>query len=224
MTWDIPFRDRRTAGEALASALLEFRERPEVIVLGLPRGGVPVAYEVASTLGARLDLMLVRKLGTPGHKELAMGAIASGGVRVMNEDVLRYRDISAEDVEAVVQEESEELRRRERTYRGDRPWPQLAGQQVILVDDGLATGATMRAAIEATRQQGAAGIIVAAPVAPLETVTLLRHLADQVICLFIPEFFYAIGQWYRVFDQTSDQEVLDLLHQAWAREAGSSGS
>lgn len=224
MTWDIPFRDRQTAGEALAAALLEFRERPDVLVLGLPRGGVPVAYEVATALGARLDLMLVRKLGTPGNKELAMGAIARGGVRVMNEDVLRYRHISAEDVEAVAQEESQELQRRERAYRGDRPWPQLAGQQVILVDDGLATGATMRAAIEATRQQSAAGIIVAAPVAPMETVTLLRHVVDQVVCLFIPEFFYAIGQWYRVFDQTSDQEVQDLLQQAWAREAGSSGS
>ncbi|WP_137819823.1 phosphoribosyltransferase [Pseudomonas sp. 2FG] len=224
MTWDIPFRDRRTAGEALASALLEFRERPEVIVLGLPRGGVPVAYEVASALGARLDLMLVRKLGAPGQKELAMGAIAGGGVRVLNEDVLRYRQISAEAVDAVVLEESQELQRRERAYRGERPWPQLAGQLVILVDDGLATGATMRAAIAATRQQAAAGIIVAAPVGPLETVTLLRRLVDQVVCLFIPEFFYAIGQWYRVFDQTSDQEVQALLQHAWAREAGSGGS
>jgi predicted phosphoribosyltransferase len=220
MNWDIPFRDRMHAGQTLVAALAAWRGQADVLVLALPRGGVPVAYEIASALALRLDLMLVRKLGTPGHKEMAMGAIASGGVQVLNEDVIHYLNISPATIDAAVHEEVLELRRRDQAYRGERPAPALAGQQVILVDDGLATGATMRAAIAAVRRQAPARIIVAVPVAPAETLAMLRPLVDQLICPLTPEPFFAIGQCYRDFAQTTDEEVKTLLSQAWQRALG----
>lgn len=213
----LPIEDRTAAGLALAQSLQDYRDRDDVIVLALPRGGVPVALEVARALGTPLDLMLVRKLGTPGQEELAMGAIASGGGRVMNEDVVRGLGISATAIERVAEQETAELRRREQAYRGDRPWPELAGQCVILVDDGLATGATMRAAVGAVRSNRPARIVVAVPVAPHDTIALLRQEADEVICLAEPEPFQAIGLWYLDFSQVSDDEVRDMLDQAWSR-------
>ncbi len=216
---ELPIEDRRAAGVALAEALDQYRGRDDVIVLALPRGGVPVALEVATALGARLDLMLVRKLGTPGQEELAMGAIAGGGGRVMNEDVVRALGISEAAIERVAERESAELKRREQAYRGDRPWPELAGQCVILVDDGLATGATMRASVEAVRAQQPARIVVAVPVAPRDTVALLRNQADAVVCLAEPEPFSAIGLWYLDFSQVSDDEVRAMLDVAWNRQA-----
>jgi putative phosphoribosyl transferase len=215
---EIPIRDRSSAGQALAQLLTDYRQRPDVIVLALPRGGVPVAYEIANALQVRLDLMLVRKLGVPGHAELAMGAIASGGVRVLNRDVLASLQIDGATVEAVAAQENLELQRRDRAYRGERPSPELDGQQVILVDDGLATGATMQAAIKAVRQQSPARVVVAVPVAPPDSVALLRRQVDEVICAFTPEMFIAIGRWYVDFPQTPDQQVEALLRQAWQRE------
>ncbi len=213
---DLPIPDRRTAGQTLAQALQPYAHRNDTIVLGLPRGGVPVAAEVAKALQAPLDVMLVRKLGVPGHSELAMGAIASGGVRVMNEDVLRSVGVSPVAIESVATKEGRELERRERAYRGDRPWPDLAGRCVILVDDGLATGATMHAAIDAVRAQKPGRIVVAVPVAPPDTVRRLELLVDEVVCPLQPEPFIAIGQWYRAFPQVSDAEVEALL----AEQAG----
>ncbi len=218
MKWDIPFRDRAAAGQTLAAALAAWREQADVLVLALPRGGVPVAYEIASALALRLDLLLVRKLGTPGHQELAMGAIASGGVQVLNEDVIRRLHIPPAAIDAAVQEQVLELQRRDLAYRGERPAPAVAGQRVILVDDGLATGATMRAAIAAVRQQAPARIVVAVPVASVETLAMLRPLVDQLICPLTPAPFFSIGQWYRDFTQTTDEEVKTLLSQAWRRE------
>jgi len=218
MRSDISFRDRADAGRALAAALAAWREQADVLVLALPRGGVPVAYELASALALRLDLMLVRKLGTPGHKEMAMGAIASGGVRVLNDDLIRGLYIPPAAIDAVAQKEALELQRRDLAYRGKRPAPAVAGQRVILVDDGLATGATMRAAIAAVRQQSPAHIVVAVPVAPVETLAMLRPLVDQLICLFTPAPFFSVGQWYRDFSQTTDEEVKTLLSKAWRRE------
>lgn len=215
---DTSFRDRADAGRALAAALAAWREQADVLVLALPRGGVPVAYEVASALALRLDLMLVRKLGTPGHKEMAMGAIASGGVRVLNDDLIRGLYIAPAAIDAVAQQEVLELRRRDLTYRGKRPAPAVTGQRVILVDDGLATGATMRAAIAAARLQSPAHIAVAVPVAPVETLAMLRPLVDQLICLLTPAPFFSVGQWYRDFAQTTDEEVKTLLSKAWRRE------
>lgn len=213
----IPIRDRSAAGQALAGLLAEHRRQRDAIVLALPRGGVPVAYEIATALELRLDLMLVRKLGVPGHAELAMGAIASGGVRVLNRDVLRTLHIDDAAIAAVVARETRELQRRDRAYRGERPLPVLRDQQVILVDDGVATGATMRAAVQAARQQRPARIVVAVPVAAPESVALLRTEADAVVCPFMPDMLMAIGNWYVDFSQTSDQEVLDLLRLAWQR-------
>ena len=218
MRSDISFRDRADAGRALAAALAEWREQADVLVLALPRGGVPVAYELASALALRLDLMLVRKLGTSGHKEMAMGAIASGGVRVLNDDLIRDLYIPPTAIDAVAQKEALELQRRDLAYRGKRPAPAVAGQRVILVNDGLATGATMRAAIAAVRQQSPAHIVVAAPVAPVETLAMLRPLVDQLICLLTPAPFFSVGQWYRDFSQTTDEEVKTLLSKAWRRE------
>lgn len=215
---DTSFRDRADAGRALAAALAAWREQADVLVLALPRGGVPVAYEIASALALRLDLMLVRKLGTPGHKEMAMGAIASGGVRVLNDDLIRGLYISPAAIDAVAQQEVLELRRRDLAYRGKRPAPAVTGQRVILVDDGLATGATMRAAIAAVRLQSPAHIAVAVPVAPVETLAMLRPLVDQLICLLTPAPFFSVGQWYRDFAQTTDEEVKTLLSKAWRRE------
>ena len=205
------FRDRREAGRALARSLEEYAGRPDVVILALPRGGVPVGYEIARALHAPLDLFIVRKLGVPGHEELAMGAIASGGIRVLHEGVIRELGLSEPTVEYVSRAEEDELLRRERVYRGERPLPTLEGRIVVLVDDGLATGSTMRAAIAAVRQQRPAKIVVAVPVAPPETCEELRRDADDVHCTITPTVFFGVGQWYEQFDQTSDEEVLELL-------------
>jgi putative phosphoribosyl transferase len=183
-------------------------------VLALPRGGVPVAYEVARALGAPLDVFLVRKLGVPGHEELAIGAIASGGVRVLNQELARALRIPDQMIEAIAAKEQQELERRERLYRGDRPPPDVRGRTVILVDDGLATGATMYAAVEALRQQQQARIIVAVPIAAPETCAELSEEVDEVICAVTPQPFHAVGLWYEDFSQTSDDEVRDLLARA----------
>ena len=208
------FIDRRHAGRVLASRLTNYAGRDDVIVLALPRGGVPVAYEVASALGVPMDIFLVRKLGTPGHRELAMGAIASGGVRVLNEDVVRWYGISEAAIEHIAREEQEELARRERAYRDDRPAPDLANRIVILIDDGLATGSTMRAAAKAVRAQRPARVVIAVPVGAPQTCSELAAIADEVICVNTPEPFSAVGQWYLNFDQTDDTEVRELLRKS----------
>ena len=208
------FRDRSEAGRYLADALAAYRGRPDVIVLGLPRGGVPVAFEVAQRLDAPMDVFLVRKLGMPGHEEFAIGAIASGGVRVIDWDVVRDHGVSHGQLQAVITAEEQELARREQRYRGTRPFPALAGKTVIVVDDGLATGASMRAAVAALRAEVPARIIVAVPVAPKETCRALRREADDVVCALTPEPFYAVGLWYEDFAQTTDEEVHDLLERA----------
>jgi len=205
------FRDRSEAGRLLAAKLTAYADRPDVVVLALPRGGVPVAYEVARALGAPLDIFLVRKLGIPGHEELAMGAVATGGVRVLNEQVVRALRILDYVIDAVAAKEEQELARRERLYRGDRPPPDVHGRTVILVDDGLATGATMHAAIQALRQQQPAHIVVAVPTASPEACDELREEVDDVVCALTPEPFYAVGLWYEDFSQTTDEEVRDLL-------------
>jgi putative phosphoribosyl transferase len=205
------FQDRTDAGRQLAEKLLSYAGRDDVFVLALPRGGVPVAFEVAQRLGVPLDVFVVRKLGVPGHEELAMGAIASGGVRVLNEDVLYVLADAQSIVEMVTAIEREELKRRERDYRGDRPAPEARGRTVILVDDGLATGATMRAAAAALRQQGAAKIIVAVPVGAPSTCHEIRSVADEVVCLQTPGSFMGVGQYYEDFSQTADEEVRELL-------------
>ncbi|MGH7481006.1 MAG: phosphoribosyltransferase [Longimicrobiales bacterium] len=205
------FRDRSEAGRLLAEALAEFRGDPALIVLGLPRGGVPVAAEVAKGLDSPLDIFLVRKLGLPSHPELAMGALASGGAVVLNDDVVDAYRVPQEVIEDVARDEVQELERRERVYRGDRPRPDLAGRTVILVDDGLATGASMRAAAVAARQQRPARLIIAVPVGAPATCATLREVADDVVCLRMPARFDAVGLWYQDFDQTSDEEVVRLL-------------
>jgi predicted phosphoribosyltransferase len=205
------FRNRDDAGRQLATALEQYTGRPDVIVLALPRGGVPVAFEVARALEAPLDVFVVRKLGVPGHEELAMGAIASGGARVLNEEVVGRLGISDEAIDRVAAAQAEEVVRREKAYRGDRPQPQLAGRVVFLVDDGLATGATMRAAVEAVRQHHPARVVVAVPTAAAETCDALRPLVDEVVCLVTPEPFLAVGFWYDDFSQTTDDEVRALL-------------
>lgn len=213
----LPIKDRTEAGRALGRALKSYRGRDDVLVLGLPRGGVPVACEVAESLGAAVDLMVVRKLGTPGHAELAMGAIASGGIRVLNPDVIFPLHIKDKVIDEVASREQRELERRESAYRGDRARPGVEGKCVILVDDGVATGATMRAAIAALRRQRPARIVVAIPVAPADTVEVLRSEADEVVCLETPEPFWAIGQWYVEFPQLSDEEVRERLATTWER-------
>ena len=206
-----PFRDRGEAGRLLATQLAAYAGRPDMLVLALPRGGVPVGFEVARALGAPLDVFVVRKLGVPGHEELAMGAIATGGVRILNEELVRALGIPDHLIEAVAATEQEELARRERLYRGNRPPPDVRGRTVILVDDGLATGATMQAAINALRQQQPARIVVAVPIAAPETCDHLKTEADDVVCAVTPEPFYAVGLWYEDFSQTTDDEVRDLL-------------
>lgn len=208
------FRDRHDAGIQLAGKLAGYAGNPSVIVLGLPRGGVPVAYEVARELGAPLDAFVVRKLGVPGHRELAMGAIASGGVRVLNREVVDMLHISQPIIEAVAAQELLEVERQQREYRGEVPLPSLAGRTVIVVDDGLATGSTMRAAVKALRQSGPARIVVAAPVAAADTCRSLASEADAVMCVNVPESFHAVSMWYDEFPQTSDQEVRFLLQAA----------
>jgi predicted phosphoribosyltransferase len=211
------FPNRTEAGRQLARKLTAYANRPDVLVLALPRGGVPVAYEVARALNAPLDVFLVRKLGLPGRPELAMGAIATGGVRVLNESVVRALGIPDQLIDSVAADEGRELERRSRHYRGGRPAPGVEGRTVILVDDGLATGSTMRAAIAALRQQGPARIVVAVPVGAPETCAEFQEEADEAICARTPEPFFAVGRWYGDFSQTTDQEVRNLLERA-ARE------
>jgi predicted phosphoribosyltransferase len=205
------FRDRREAGRVLAECLKSYAKQANVLVLALPRGGVPVGSEVARVLGAPLDVFLVRKLGVPGHEELAMGAVATGGVRVLNDDVVESLAISEPVIEAEAAQELAELGRREHLYRGGLPAPDVAGRTVILVDDGLATGATMRAAIRALHQQQPERIVVAVPTAAPDTVEALRSEADEIICAMTPEPFFAVGHWYDDFTQTTDEEVRQLL-------------
>lgn len=214
------FRDRTDAGRRLAAELGGYAGRSDVLVLALPRGGVPVAYEVAAALGAPLDVFLVRKLGMPGHEEFAIGAIASGGVRVLNEDTLREYGVTHQQVDAVVEAEQRELERREQQYRGLRPFPDVAGRTVILIDDGLATGSTMHAAVRALREERPAHIVVAVPTAPPETCADLRAAVDEIVCLTTPEPFYAVGLWYEDFSQTTDDEVRMLLERAAATSPG----
>lgn len=208
------FANRTEAGCLLAEKLIKYADRDDVIVLGLPRGGVPVAYEVAKRLRAPLDVFIVRKLGVPGFEELAAGAIASGGVRVLNEDVMRAIPHGDEAIEAVTARETAELERREHEYRDGLPAPELRDRVVILVDDGLATGATMRAAVKGLRQSGTAKIVVAVPVGPPDTCHEIEQDADETICLSTPEFFQAVGQCYEDFSQTSDDDVRELLRSA----------
>jgi putative phosphoribosyl transferase len=208
------YEDRREAGRKLAQKLARYADRPNVIVLGLPRGGVPVAFEVARALDAPLDIFLVRKLGVPGHSELAMGAIASGGVRVLNEEVVRSLAISRQVIERVAAREQRELQRRERTYRGDEPAPDVRNHTAILVDDGLATGASMKAAVDALRTRDPARIVVAVPVAPPETCAEFKDDVDEIVCAATPRPFFGVGAWYRDFSQTTDAEVKEFLRRA----------
>lgn len=214
------FRNRRDAGRRLAAELRTYANRTDVIVLALPRGGVPVGYEVATALDVPLDVFVVRKLGLPWHEELAMGALASGGVRILDDDLIRVARVSTEDIERVTAAEQVELERRERRYRGDRPFPDLTGKTVLLVDDGLATGSTMRAAVAALRQEVPRRIVVAVPVAAPATCDAFRDIADDIVCAVTPEPFRAVGLWYDDFSQTTDEEVHELLVQA----GGASGS
>jgi putative phosphoribosyl transferase len=208
------FRDRTDAGKYLAPNLLSYKDRPDVLVLALPRGGVPVAFEVAQALRVPLDIFLVRKLGVPGHEELAMGAISTGGVRVLNEDTVDYLRIPEHIIDAVAAEELKELKRRELAYRGNRPEPDIKGKTVILIDDGLATGSTIRAAAQALRKQQPARIIVAVPVSAPQTCDEYRMGVDEIICAVTPEPFLGVGMWYLDFSQTTDEEVRDLLERA----------
>lgn len=218
----ILLQDRSAAGQTLVGPLLKYARRRDVIVLALPRGGVPVAYEVATALEVRLDLMFVRKLGIPSHPECAMGAIGSGGAQVINKDVLRAHRIDPATLDAVIEREKRELSRREHAYRGDRPLVQLEDQVAILIDDGIATGASMRAAIQAVRVQGPARIVVAVPVATLDMAETLRCEVEEVVCPLTPQWLMSVGHWYTDFSQTSDEEVIDLLQRAWRLEAAAS--
>jgi predicted phosphoribosyltransferase len=209
-----PFRDRAEAGRKLAEKLVAYAGRPDVLVLALPRGGVPVAFEVAQALEAPLDVFIVRKLGVPGHEELAMGAIASGGVWVRNEDVVQALGLPDSILRSVAARELHELTRRERLYRGDRPALDVRGRTVILVDDGIATGSTMRAAVAALRRLGPARLVVAAPAAAPSTCAELGTEADECLCCILPDPFYAVGVWYKDFTQTTDDEVRDILRRA----------
>jgi len=217
------FLDRYDAGRQLAGQLGRYADRDDVVVLALPRGGVPVAFEVAQTLNAPLDVFLVRKLGVPDQEELAMGAIASGGVRVLNEDIVRALGIPPEVIDAVTERERRELERRQWAYRDDRPTPDFRDRIVILIDDGLATGSTMRAAVAALRKRKPGWIVVAVPVGAADTCADLTREADEVVCLRKPEPFFAVGAWYEDFAQTTDQEVRDLLSQAAHDAAGLHG-
>lgn len=206
------FTDRHHAGRILAASLDKFAGRTDLVVLALPRGGVPVAYEVALSLGVPLDVFVVRKLGVPGYEELAMGALASGGIVVLNQDVVRNFQVTKENILEVARVENRELRRRDQAYRGDQHPADLSGKTVILVDDGLATGATMRVAIRAVRQHGPAHVVAAVPVASPATCVEMADEADEMICALAPEPFDAVGFWYEDFSQTSDDEVRELLH------------
>jgi len=209
------FKDRSDAGRYLALRLTHHAHRHTVLVLALPRGGVPVAFEVARALGAPLDVFFVRKLGVPGQEELAMGAIATGSVRVLNPDVVRALQISESVIDRVAAQELEELRRREREYRGDRPPPDMLGRTAILIDDGLATGASMRAAVAALRRQHPSRIVVAVPTAAEDTCADLAGIVDEIVCATTPEPFLGVGRWYEDFSQMTDEEVRALLQRAW---------
>jgi predicted phosphoribosyltransferase len=213
------FRDRSEAGRLLAEKLRIYAGYPNVIVLALPRGGVPVGFEVAHALGTSLDIFLVRKLGVPGYEELAMGAVASGGVRVLNDELVQGLRIPEYVIDAVTAWERQELSRRERLYRGDRPAPDVRSHNVILIDDGLATGSTMLAAIRSLRQQEPARIVMGVPTAPPEACREMRDQADDVVCAITPEPFYAVGLWYEDFSQTTDEEVRELLARSTAEVA-----
>jgi predicted phosphoribosyltransferase len=216
---DTQFADRRAAGRALAGMLAGYRDVPGLLVLALPRGGVPVAWEVARALDAELDVLVVRKLGVPGHPELAMGAIASGGGRVLNDEVIRAQGVEPPALAAVLRAERDELARRERAYRGDRPPPAIRGRAVILVDDGLATGASMRVAVAAVRSLAPRHIAVAVPVAPADAARELASLADAWVCALTPARFRAVGEFYADFAATTDAEVEHLLAAAARRGA-----
>ena len=210
----IPFKDRREAGRKLAQKLTAYAGQPDLLTLALPRGGVPVAYEVARALNAPLDVFLVRKLGLPGQEELAIGAIATGGVRVLNRDIIRTLSIPDEVINFVARRELQELQRRERLYRGDRPPPEVRDRTIILIDDGLATGASMRAAVVSLRAQHPARIVVAVPIAAENVCEAFRTEVDEIICAVTPEPFYGVGRWYEDFSQITDQEVRILLEEA----------
>lgn len=205
------FFDRREAGKVLSEQLMQFEKKSDTIILALPRGGVPVAYEIAKKLSLPLDVFIVRKLGMPGHEELAIGAIATGGIAVFNNEIVQNFNIPKSAIDSVIQLEQQELQRRNSLYRGNRPFPVLVGKTIILVDDGIATGATMRAAIEALHQQKPAKIIIAVPVAAFSTCEEMNRLVDKIICPLRPYQFYAVGIWYENFSQTSDEEVAELL-------------
>jgi putative phosphoribosyl transferase len=214
------FQDRAEAGRVLADRLAGYADSSEVVVLALPRGGVPVGFQVARSLGAPLEVLSVRKLGVPGREELAMGAIASDGTQVINQTVVRELGLSEDQLQAVAAAEHQELERRERTYRGQRPRPELTGKVVLVVDDGLATGATMWAAVAAIRRPRPARVVVAVPVAAASTCQALEQAADEVVCATTPAQFVAVGQAYRDFSQTTDEEVGALLDAAWATNPG----
>lgn len=215
------YKNRREAGKHLGNLLKEdYGNRDDVLVLGLPRGGVPVAFEVANTLDVPLDVFVVRKLGVPGQEELAMGAIASGGTRILNQRIVSAAGIAKQEIERVTAHEREELRRREQSYRNNRPEPEISGKTVILVDDGLATGASMRSAVVALRQLDPAQIVVAVPAAPPETCAEFKDNVDRIICAITPKRFGGVGRWYHDFSQTTDDEVRQLLHEAAQREMG----
>ena len=215
----LPYLNRREAARVLCEALGDYAGRSDVLVLGLPRGGVPVAYDIADALDVPLDLMIVRKLGVPGQEELAMGAIATGGARVLYPPTTLGLHVPEPVIEQVAKREMQELERRQRAYRGERPAPVMADRCVILVDDGLATGSTMRAAVGAVRQHGPAELVVAVPVAPPETAAALCREVDRLLCPATPMPFVAVGHWYQDFPQISDEQVCDLLHEAWSRYA-----
>ena len=208
------FRNRAEAGQVLARRLQQYKNQPDTLVLGLPRGGVPVAYEVARELNAPLDVFIVRKLGVPGHEELGMGAIATGGVRILHEGIIREFGISQELIDSVSEREQAELDRRNRLYRGDRPAPAIKDRTVVIVDDGLATGSTMKAAIQAVRQQAPRRLIAAVPTAPAETCEQVKETADEVVCAITPDPFLAVGGSYADFSQTTDEEVRELIASA----------
>jgi putative phosphoribosyl transferase len=220
---DVQFADRREAGQALARRLKDYAGRRDVVVLALPRGGVPVAFEVARALGAPLDVLIVRKLGFPGHAEFAMGAIASGGVRVMNDEIPPERFPPPATIDAIAQAEQVELERRERAYRGHRALTPVKSRTVLLVDDGLATGATMQAAVKAVRLMDPARVVVAVPVGSIQAAAAVGTMADDLVCLSMPEPFTAVGLWYREFPQTTDEEVADLLARSEGREEQGNG-
>ncbi len=216
---DMPFRDRVHAGQLLAEKLMQYANREGVLVLAVPRGGVPVGFEVAQALHAPLDVFVLRKLGAPWHEELGFGAVASGGVRIMEQETIDALGLTSEEIEAVVEREESELRRRERVYRGERPAPNVKGKIVVLVDDGIATGSSMLAAIAALRHFKPAKIVIAVPVAAASTAKRLRKIVDEFVAVEAPAAFYAVGQFYADFQPTSDEEVVDLLERASATAA-----